>query len=108
MLERFLVYGIYSSLRRNELNTKDLDKIVVVAFDELVSKASSSKLLGKIAFQPYGRHEKTISDWFASYLGKQMSGNSRVFREESQRYADGNVYRHDIEVKRDSILEAIS
>ena len=89
------------------MNTKDLDKTVVVAFGELVSKASRSKLLGKIAFQPDGRHEKTISDWFASFLSKQISDDARVLREESERYAEGNAYRHDIVVKLDSRVVAV-
>ena len=89
------------------MNTRDLDNRVIRAFDELTSKASRSHLLGEIAFQPRGRHEKTISDLFSSALSEQMPGNVRVYREESKYYAGENTYRHDIIVKGDSEITMV-
>lgn len=64
------------------MNTRDLDNRVIKAFDEFTSKASRSKLLGEIAFQPRRRHEKIVSSMFLGALYAQLSGEMNVLSEE--------------------------
>ena len=75
------------------MNTKGIDNHVVSAFDELVRKAASSHLLGEIAMQPNGRHERTIADQFCNALNVQPIEGAMAFREES---LSGNPFKYDI------------
>ena len=54
-----------------------MDKQVIRAFNNLVNQASNSILLGKIAMNPNGCHEKTIEKLFrnslSSQFGKQLT-----------------------------------
>ena len=78
------------------MNTKDIDNHVVGAFDELVRKAASSHLLGEIAMQPNGRHERAIVDQFCHALNVQPIEGAMAFREES---LGGNRFKYDILVR---------
>ncbi len=78
------------------MNTSDIDDQVVNAFDELVRKAASSHLLGEIAMQPNGRHERTIADHFCSALNLHPLEGTMAFREES---LGGNRFKYDILVR---------
>ena len=60
----------------------NVDYLVIGAFDELVSKASKSRVLGEIARQPRRQHEKTVSSMFRSVLDTQLSGEMNVLSEE--------------------------
>ena len=79
------------------MNIRDLDDRVISAFDELVCGASGSSLLGEIAMQPNGRHERTISDYFRDALNEQELDGATAFREEP---IGDLAYQYDILVRR--------
>lgn len=87
------------------MNIRDLDDRVISAFEELVCWASGSSLLGQIAMQPNGRHEKTVSDQFCDALNEQELDEARAFREAG---IGNQTYKYDILVRRASeILVAV-
>ena len=75
------------------MNTRDIDNRVIGAFDELVSEASDSRLLGEIAMQPRRRHEKTIEDLFRSAL-RSLFDNLLTIPSNQTKESYG--YKHDI------------
>ena len=85
----------------------DMDKQVRVAFDNLVQWAGNSPLLGKIAEQPKGRHERTVSDRFRESLEGQLINNVRVVSEEARYYDGHQKYIHDILVLKHSATVAV-
>ena len=62
----------------------DLDKRVSEAFNNLVKWAEASSSLGKIAMQPNGQHERTISSEFCRLLGNQEWNGTVIHQEHSQ------------------------
>ena len=84
-----------------------MDKQVRVAFDNLVQWAGNSPLLGEIAAQPNGRHERTVSDRFREFLEGQLINNVRVVSEEARFYTRHQKYIHDILVLQHSATVAV-
>ncbi len=82
----------------------DVDRQVCVAFDNLVQWAGNSVLLGEIAAQPNGRHERTVSDRFRNCLDGQGLGD--MLPEETRNYT-GQTYRHDIVAMQGSEVVAV-
>ena len=74
-----------------EAKFTDIDRQVSEAFEDLISWAKSSSLMGKIAMQPRGRHERTIADEFCRLLQRQEWGEATFSRE----HGDG-TRRYDI------------
>ncbi|MCY4580994.1 MAG: hypothetical protein OXD31_18365 [Chloroflexi bacterium] len=85
------------------MNTRDIDNRVTGAFDELVNEASRSRLLGEIAFQPYGRHEKTIEDLFRTALRSQFGERVRIPSNQTKEHYNK---LHDIVVLHNSVTLA--
>ena len=79
--------------------TKYTDRQVREAFDELVSMASCSHLLGEIAKHPKRRREETIEGFFRTILRAKLKGEVNVLL--SQREEDYGP-KHDIVGERNS------
>ena len=62
----------------------DIDRRVSEAFEDLINWAKSSRLIGKIAMQPRGQHERTIADEYCRLLQTQVWGEAVLHREYSQ------------------------
>ena len=81
------------------MNINDIDNQIIGAFDRLVCEASRSDLLGEIAMQPNGRHEKAISDHFCDALNEQELDGASAVREAT---IGSHAYKYDILVRRTS------
>ena len=77
----------------------DLDAHLVKAFDGMVEWAEHSRLLGEIAMQPNGRHEKTIEDELCRLLREQILDTAVLEQQRSQ-----SGYRRDIVAIQNSTL----
>lgn len=66
------------------MKSSDIDRLVCKAFEELVKWAEGSRTLGKIARQPNGQHEKTISKEFCRLLAGQEWSDVVIQGEERQ------------------------
>ena len=92
-----------------DIELTDLDQQVKMSFDNFVNEALRSVSLGKIARQPMGACEATMSDQFRDTLDDQFGDGARVLREENRYYPNGNRYRHDIVVEfnsgKDGVME---
>ena len=84
---------------RCELNIKpsDIDRRVSEAFDGLVACARESHILGEIAMQPRGRHERTIEGEFLRLLSEREWPGAAL---QSQHQEGG--YKRDIVAHQDS------
>ena len=65
-----------------KMKLADIDRLVCKAFEELVRWAEGSRTLGKIARQPNGQHEETISKEFRRLLAGQEWGDIVIQGEE--------------------------
>ena len=92
-----------------DIELTDLDQQVKMSFDNFVNEALRSVSLGKIARQPMGACEATMSDQSRDTLDDQFGDGARVLREENRYYPNGNRYRHDIVVEfnsgKDGVME---
>ena len=73
--------------------SKYIDKQVKGAFDELVSIAKCSRLLGEIAKHPNRRHEETIEGFLRTILRAKLKDKIKILL--SQR-PESYGYEHDI------------
>ena len=94
-------------LGTNWTKSSNVDKQFSAAFDRLIHWAKTSSLLGEIATQPNGRHERSVSDCFRDCLNEQDFDNVSVLREETRHYSGQKNYKHDILVIQDSETVAV-
>ena len=81
------------------MRTRDIDKLVASAFDNLVKEALTSETLSNVALNG-GEHEKEVEKIFHSVLSSQLSEDT--VRCQQKTYYDGKLKIHDIVVTREN------